>query len=203
MPAALTICVLILHKVDGDPLTGICSVGNFNSFAMRNFVLIPLAICLGIYVHKRATETCKHFLGVGVFFLLCGFIAMLRIRSHMKDAQPHKEAADLGKLEKLMLRISAFSVMYIVPAVMTVACSVYQYTMMPQWLHSWYNVRCNQVRKKATFLQQKQFALQLIASDGTTSNIYGFDENACHALATTFTLQRDAHAPEFVVFLIK
>lgn len=65
----------------------------------------------------------------------------------MKDAQLHKEAADLGKLEKLMLRISAFSVMYIVPAVMTVACNVYQYTMLPQWLHSWYNVRCSQVGK--------------------------------------------------------
>ena len=79
---------------------------------------------------------------------------MLRIRQDIKQRPDlmwgggHSTKEALGKLEKLMMRISAFSVMYIAPAVLTIAITAYQSVMMPTWLRSWYNTRCEMVRSQ-------------------------------------------------------
>ena len=59
---------------------------------------------------------------------------MLRIRRHIKL---NVGLVHIDKLEKLMLRISAFSVMYIVPAVLSLACAAYQFAMLPRWMTTW------------------------------------------------------------------
>lgn len=94
VPACQTVAVLALSAVDGDPLAGVCYVGNQSAGNARLFLLAPLGV---------------HVL-VGAAFLVAGFIALFRIRSALR----RQGLAKTDKLEKLMLRIGVFSVLYTV-----------------------------------------------------------------------------------------
>ena len=75
---------------------------------------------------------------------------MLRIRRYIK-VQDKDNMQKIDKLEKLMLRISAFSVMYIVPTVVLAACIGYQSFMLPHWLANWYQHRCERTQDRTIF----------------------------------------------------
>lgn len=45
----------------------------------------------------------------------------------------YQVATNVTKLEKLMVRIGIFSVLYTVPAVCVIACNVYEYLNREQW----------------------------------------------------------------------
>lgn len=112
VPAVQTIIVLILRKVDADELTGICYVGNSNQKNLGGYVLAPLCF----------------YLIVGTLFLLAGFIALFRIRTVLKNKE-----TDTNKLEKLMVRIGVFSILYTVPVTSVVACYFYEHANMERW----------------------------------------------------------------------
>lgn len=112
VPAVQTIIVLILRKVDADELTGLCYVGNSDKGNLGGYVLAPLCF----------------YLIIGTLFLLAGFIALFRIRTVLK----HKET-DTNKLEKLMVRIGVFSILYTVPVTSVVACYFYEHANMERW----------------------------------------------------------------------
>lgn len=113
VPTVKSITILAIGAVDGDPFTGICYVGNQNLNHLRGFVIIPLCI----------------YLGLGFFFLLAGFISLFRIRNVIR--QQARVKAD--KLEKLMMRILMFSVLYIVPGTIVVACYFYEQHYRNTW----------------------------------------------------------------------
>src|SRR5690242_2735518 len=81
-------------------VAGICFVGNTDLANLRGFVLAPLFSCLVI----------------GSLFLAAGFVSLVRIRNAIKQ-QGHSR---IEKLEKLMLRIGIFSVLYTVPATIVI-----------------------------------------------------------------------------------
>lgn len=112
VPAVQTIIVLILRKVDADELTGICYVGNSDQKNLGGYVLAPLCF----------------YLIVGTLFLLAGFIALFRIRTVLKNKE-----TDTNKLEKLMVRIGVFSILYTVPVTSVVACYFYEHANMDRW----------------------------------------------------------------------
>jgi frizzled protein 9/10 len=112
IPAIQTIVALSTRKVDADELTGLCYIGNQNVETLAGFVLAPLCI----------------YLVIGTTFLLAGFISLFRIRSVLKDRDTNTR-----KLEKLMVRIGVFSVMYTLPATAVIACFVYEYSNMESW----------------------------------------------------------------------
>ena len=112
IPTIQTITALSTRKVDADELTGLCYVGNQNVESLAGFVLAPLCI----------------YLVVGTTFLLAGFISLFRIRSVLKDHDTNTH-----KLEKLMVRIGVFSVLYTLPATAVIACFVYEYSNMEAW----------------------------------------------------------------------
>lgn len=76
-------------------MSGVCYVGIWNVEAMRVFVLLPLVV----------------YLIFGTIFLTSGFVSLFRIRTVMKH-----EGTKTEKLEKLMIRIGIFSVLYTLPA---------------------------------------------------------------------------------------
>lgn len=76
-------------------LSGVCYVGLWSVETMRIFVLLPLVI----------------YLIFGTVFLMSGFVSLFRIRTVMKH-----EGTKTEKLEKLMIRIGIFSVLYTLPA---------------------------------------------------------------------------------------
>ena len=112
IPSVQTISVLALSSIDGDPLSGICSVGNQNKDSLVAFVIVPLGI----------------FLAIGSVFLLAGFVSLFRIRKKMRS-----DGNNTNKLEKLMVRIGVFSVLYIVPATVTIGCYVYELSNREKW----------------------------------------------------------------------
>ncbi|KAF0301547.1 Frizzled-5 [Amphibalanus amphitrite] len=111
-PAALAIAALASDAVDGDPLTGVCYVGGHSLAHQRWFVLAPLAAGLLL----------------GMSFLLAGFVALCRVRGVLKQ---HRGAQD--RLERLMMRIGVFSVLYTVPAALVIASLVYEQYRRSDW----------------------------------------------------------------------
>jgi frizzled protein 4 len=113
IPAIKTIIILVMRNVDADELTGMCFVGNQRLDTLLRFVLVPLFV----------------YLLVGTLFLLAGFVALFRIRKHMKN-----DGTKTDKLEVLMVRIGIFSVLYTVPATCVVACYFYEYSSRESWV---------------------------------------------------------------------
>ncbi|XP_064629514.1 frizzled-4-like [Lineus longissimus] len=112
IPAIKTIVILVMRDVDADELTGQCYVGNQSLDTLLGFVLGPSIV----------------YLVLGTSFLLAGFVALFRIRSHVKN-----DGLKTDKLEVLMVRIGIFSVLYTVPATCVIACYIYEYTNRDIW----------------------------------------------------------------------
>ncbi|GBN27876.1 Frizzled-5 [Araneus ventricosus] len=113
VPTGKSIAVLAMGAVDGDPVAGICSVGNQNVDHLRWFVIMPL---------------CAYLL-LGTSFLLAGFVSLFRIRKVIRQ----QARAKADKLEKLMIRIGVFSVLYTVPATITIGCYFYEQHYRERW----------------------------------------------------------------------
>lgn len=119
IPTVKSVGVLIMSAVDGDPVAGICSVGNQNPNNLKKFVLFPLIV----------------YLLIGMSFLFGGFVSLFRIRSVFKN-QGGMGRNKADKLEKLMIRIGIFSVLYTLPATVLIACYFYESTMYNEWMSS-------------------------------------------------------------------
>ncbi|XP_076063372.1 frizzled-5-like [Oratosquilla oratoria] len=113
LPTVQSIVVLLLAAVDGDPVSGICYVGNQDLNNLRGLVLVPLFV----------------YLVLGSCFLLAGFVSLFRIRSVIKQQGRTKTE----KLEKLMIRIGVFSVLYTVPATIVIGCYFYEQVHAAAW----------------------------------------------------------------------
>ncbi|XP_041374277.1 frizzled-5-like [Gigantopelta aegis] len=113
IPSVKSIAVLAMSSVDGDPIAGICYVGNENLENLRGFVLAPLFV----------------YLIIGMSFLLAGFVSLFRIRNVIKQQGRGKT----DKLERLMIRIGVFSVLYTVPATIVIACYFYEQHLREKW----------------------------------------------------------------------
>ncbi|KAH8849080.1 Frizzled-5 [Schistosoma japonicum] len=122
-PGSQAIIVLILSAVDGDPVSGLCTVGSTNLSYLRLFILAPMCI----------------YLSLGTIFLLGGFIALFKIRNEIKlQTRSHLKTE---KLEKLMIRIGIFGVLYTVPATVVIACYCYELSNRDLW-HKSHNCPC-------------------------------------------------------------
>uniref|UniRef100_H3B9V4 Frizzled-5 n=2 Tax=Latimeria chalumnae TaxID=7897 RepID=H3B9V4_LATCH len=151
IPSVKSIAVLALSSVDGDPVAGICYVGNQNLDNLRGFVLAPLVV----------------YLFTGTMFLLAGFVSLFRIRSVIKQG-----GTKTDKLEKLMIRIGLFTVLYTVPATIVVACNIYEQHYRENWEKA-LNCSCpgdkNQPRPNYAVFMLKYFMCLLV---GITSGVW-------------------------------
>ena len=121
IPAGKTIGVLATGQVDGDSLAGVCYTGIRDMTALRGFILAPLFV----------------YLIIGSFFLCAGFIALFRIRTFMKS-----DGNKTDKLEKLMIRIGIFSLLYTVPATIVIGCYFYEQANRETWELFWLLGNC-------------------------------------------------------------
>lgn len=112
VPAIQTILALIMRKVDADELTGLCFVGNANAKNLSDYVIAPLSL----------------YLIIGTVFLLAGFISLFRIRMVLKSKETNTD-----KLEKLIVRIGVFSVLYIIPVTCVIICFFYERNNINRW----------------------------------------------------------------------
>jgi len=154
-PAISTIVILILKSVEGDILTGVCFVGLWDMHNLRIFVLAPLA----------------SYLVLGCIFLVLGLFSLIKIRTVMKQ-----DGSKTDKLEKLILRIGAFSVLFIVPQSVIIACLFYEQHYFPSWMVQWQKDLCNDPQ----IVEKWQIPCP-----------------------ETESLQHEVPAPDFTVFMIK
>ncbi|GFO05337.1 frizzled-5 [Plakobranchus ocellatus] len=117
IPSVKSIAVLAMSSVDGDPVAGICYVGNQSVANLRGFVIAPLVV----------------YLLIGTSFLLAGFVSLFRIRNVIKQQGRGKT----DKLERLMIRIGVFSFLYTVPATIVIACYLYEQHLRQDWEKAW------------------------------------------------------------------
>lgn len=159
IPSLQTLAVLLSGAVDGDPVSGICYVGNMNMDNLRTFVLTPLII----------------YLAVGTSFLFAGIVSLFRIRNVIKKQGGAGAGSKADKLEKLMIRIGIFSVLYTVPATIVIACYAYENTYHEEWLRSLAcicpnsNVIATKVRPLYSVLMLKYFMALAV---GITSGVW-------------------------------
>ena len=136
-------------------MTGVCFVGLWDTDALLWAMLVPLFF----------------YLLLGTAFLLIGFVSLFRIRTIMKH-----DGTKTDKLEKFMVRIGVFSVLYTVPASVVVACLLYEYQHHNDWMLSWqrdkclakdapwvsYNINCPPNIDSSTQLQRPDFIFFLV-----------------------------------------
>ena len=122
VPAIKTIVIIGMSEFDGDSLSGVCYTGISSLKALRGFVIAPLFF----------------YLVVGSIFLASGFIALFRIRTFMKA-----DGNKTDKLEKLMMRIGLFSVLYTLPATVVLGCYFYEQSNRPLWDKFWKWQNCD------------------------------------------------------------
>lgn len=115
IPTIKSVGVLVMQAVDGDPVAGICYVGSTNADNLRLFVLGPLLV----------------YLLLGTSFLFGGLVSLFRIRNVIKQQGGR---AKTDKLEKLMIRIGIFSVLYTVPATIVIGCHLYESSLQEEWI---------------------------------------------------------------------
>ena len=120
-PAISTIVILIMKKVEGDILTGICFVGLWHMGSLRLYVLAPLL----------------SYLVIGTVFLILGLFSLIKIRTVMKQ-----DGSKTDKLEKLILRIGVFSILFIVPQTVIIACLFYEQHYFSSWMLQWQGRAC-------------------------------------------------------------
>lgn len=128
LPAVKTAAVLALRRFIGDELTGLCDVGSSVDDDVRSrtlivFVLVPLVV----------------YLLVGISLVAAGFVAMFRIRHDLLEASA---LVGMRQLEKLMVKIGAFAVLYTVPATCVVACWFYEALYARRWRQASVHTPC-------------------------------------------------------------
>jgi frizzled protein 1/7 len=116
IPACLSVALISKRSIDGDYLTGVCYTGLTEPNVQRGFIIVPICI----------------FLSVGLCFLLSGFISVFKIRTVMKH-----EGTKTDKLERFMVRIGTFSVVYIIPQLILIICLFYEQNNYSSWLQTW------------------------------------------------------------------
>lgn len=117
LPALTTIAVLAIGNVEGDSLVGICYVGLSNPRAFKLLVITPLII----------------YLLLGVIFLLGGLVSLHRIKGRMQ-----KEKLCTVELEKSVIRMAIFAVLFCLPAATVIACHFYELEHRMNWMMGWY-----------------------------------------------------------------
>ncbi|XP_017264640.1 frizzled-3a isoform X2 [Kryptolebias marmoratus] len=121
VPGVLTVTLLAMNKIEGDSISGVCFVGLYNLTALRWFLLAPLGLDVV----------------VGVVLLLAGIAALNRVRMEIPLEKENQE-----KLVKFMIRIGVFSVLYLVPLLIVLACYLYESSYRTIWETTWVQEKC-------------------------------------------------------------
>lgn len=123
LPGVLTVVLLVLNKVEGDGISGVCFVGLYDLAALRWFVVAPLAIAVL----------------VGLSLLLAGIMSLNRVRQVIQHDEQNQE-----KLKKFMIRIGVFSGLYLLPLLVLLGCYLYEQAHRSYWENNWISRHCQE-----------------------------------------------------------
>jgi len=124
--AILTVLVIVLKKIEGDILSGVCSVGLWDSDALLWFVIVP-----SILSH-----------GIGFLFLILGISSSIKVRHEQTKAGATKT------LDILLIRFAGFAFLYLIPVITEIAIDVYIWLHMDNWMTYWQESTCRNTTLK-------------------------------------------------------
>lgn len=87
-------------------------MGNSDPLALWGFVIGPRIF----------------FVLLGGCFLIAGFASICTVRDSLRN-----QGKDTSKLEKLMVKIGIFSMLYVIPAVLIIGCDSYHALLLGEW----------------------------------------------------------------------
>jgi len=103
--------------VDSDELSGLCVIGSGSVVSQHSTGLVEFVV--GPMVA---------FLVVGVCLVAAGFAAVYRVRRTLR-----RGGGSVERLERLMVKMGTFSVLYVGPAVCVLGCLLYEKRGAPAW----------------------------------------------------------------------
>lgn len=117
-----SVIVLATKRFEGDPLTGLCVVGSQTPINLLYFILIPVSLCASL----------------GILLISYGFISVFKVRKRLRTTKidSNLSGVDTKRFDKLMIRMSVFTISYIVPTVVYLVLTTYEYVEIPKWYKS-------------------------------------------------------------------
>ena len=129
IPTIQTMAILAMSAIDGDPVSGLCSVGNHDSNTLTIFVIGPLLI----------------YTMLSLSFFIAGIMAKLKI-----DNITQNDARNSLKPRRFLSRVGLFTFILFVPAVSLLGCYFYEHSNKEIWEKS-VNCECIQGKKRPIF----------------------------------------------------
>ncbi|CAH8616719.1 unnamed protein product [Schistosoma mattheei] len=163
VPALKTIIILIMHRIDADELTGLCNVGYQNSTSLLAFILLPQVIylLLGILfllvgfhslisLRSNLKQHVKSLMPVAntktglancynsqfkrnVTATLATSTTPLQPITLTSPVIPLNNG-NIRRLDKLMIKIAIFSMLYVLPKACVIGVNIYNYINFPKWM---------------------------------------------------------------------
>lgn len=129
IPTIQTMAILAMSAIDGDPVSGLCTVGNHDSNTLTIFVIGPLLI----------------YTMLSLSFFIAGAVAKLRIEQTIRN-----EAKNNLKTARFLSRVGMFTFILFVPAVSLLGCYFYEHSYKEIWEKS-ANCDCMPIKKQPIF----------------------------------------------------
>ncbi|CAH8462921.1 unnamed protein product [Heterobilharzia americana] len=115
LPASQTALALLLSVVEGDPVSGLCTIQSSKPVPLILFTFLPLLV----------------YLLIGIILMMIGFIALFRIRGAIKLQRPR--LVETQKLDRLIIRIGIFGMLYAIPNLVILFCIGYELRDTHAW----------------------------------------------------------------------
>ena len=132
IPTVQTMAILAMAAIDGDPVSGLCSVGNHDNNTLTIFVIAPIVV----------------YSMLSLSFFVAGLIAICQSEKVLQ----HQPAIILASKKqcKYFSRIGFFTFVLFAPAVSLIGCYFYEHNSKEQWEKST-NCPCIKNKQKPHF----------------------------------------------------
>uniref|UniRef100_A0A1I7X3P0 G_PROTEIN_RECEP_F2_4 domain-containing protein n=1 Tax=Heterorhabditis bacteriophora TaxID=37862 RepID=A0A1I7X3P0_HETBA len=114
IPAGQTVIVMVFNAIDGDPITGLCYVGNTDVTFLRMYNFV---IHIFIVYYNNLSKFCRYY-------------------NYFQVQKQHPGLGNASKLTNLMTKIGTFSVLYTLPALFVILALFYEQHYRPLWEQS-------------------------------------------------------------------
>lgn len=171
LPAVFAVAALVLRKVTADELTGLCQVADT---ATVPFLVIPHTSLL----FAASLVACL------------GGAALIEVRKAVKMV-----GRSTSKLERLMSRLIVFGLLYIIPALGCLACSLYESFNKTKWhsisllaaLECQFQSGCPQISSTGSGVEIALLRLFLSLAGGVTTGMWVWSGKTCRIWGSLFT----------------
>lgn len=137
IPTVQTMAILAMAAIDGDPVSGLCSVGNHDNNILNIFVIAPLLV----------------YTMLSLTFFAAGCVAICKSKKVLQH--PAAVAVSTKKQCKYFSRIGLFTLALFVPALSLIGCYFYEHNSREHWEKS---TNCPCIRNK----EQPNFYVYLL-----------------------------------------